>query len=209
MFGLMPMAARGGLVAVALFALASAVSAGSARGASDAGAFLSELSKRAIAQLTEPGITEAEKERRFRVLLNESFDVPAIGKFVIGRYWAGASAAEQRDFLGAFEDMMVYRFLPVFGEYSGEKLKVGMVRPFATGSSLFNVSGELMRPRGPPVKVDWRVQQTSDGYKIVDMVAEGVSIAVTLRSEYTSVLKGNGGDVGALSRLLKKKVAGG
>ncbi|MCH7795062.1 MAG: ABC transporter substrate-binding protein, partial [Proteobacteria bacterium] len=42
-----------------------------------------------------------------------------------------------------------------------------------------------------------------DGYRIVDIVAEGISIAVTLRSEYTSVLKQSGGDIDALVRKLR------
>jgi phospholipid transport system substrate-binding protein len=61
----------------------------------------------------------------------------------------------------------------------------------------------LLRERGEPVRIDWRVRRRDDGYRIVDIVAEGISIAVTLRSEYTSVLKQNGGDVGALVRQLR------
>jgi phospholipid transport system substrate-binding protein len=189
--------------------LANAMVAGGARGATDAGAFLTELSDRAIVQMTEPGITEAEKERRFRLLIDEGFDIPAIGKFVIGRYWRGASPAEQQGFLATFKDMMVQRFLPVFAEYSGERLSVNLVRPFAEGSHIFSVSSELKRPQAEPFKVDWRVLQSDGGYKIVDIIAEGVSIAVTLRSEYTSVLKNNGGSVEALTSLLKKKIVGG
>ncbi len=212
MFGLKPLiarAVRGGLLVLAGVALANAAPAGGARSAADAGAFVMDLSARAISQLTEPGITEAEKERRFRVLVDEGFDIPAIGKFVVGRYWRAASLAEQQDFLETFKDMMVQRFLPLFGEYAGERIKVSLVRPFATGANIFNVSSVLARPQGEPVKVDWRVLQGDGGYKIVDIVAEGVSIAVTLRSEYTSVLKNNGGSVSALTQVLKKKVAGG
>ena len=201
--------ARGILPIIAGLLLGHVLLAGSARGAAGAGEFLTELSDRAIAQMTEPGISEAEKERRFRLLVDEGFDIPAIGKFVIGRYWRGASPAEQEDFLATFKDMMVQRFLPVFEEYSGERLSVDLVRPFATGSHIFSVSSELKRPKGEPFKVDWRVLQSDSGYKIVDIIAEGVSIAVTLRSEYTSVLKNNGGNVGELTRVLRQKITGG
>ena len=51
----------------------------------DAGSFLSELSQRAITELTEEGLAEDEKQRRVRRLLNEGFDVPAIARFVLGR----------------------------------------------------------------------------------------------------------------------------
>jgi len=209
MFRLMPMFARGVRGCLLVFTLVSTLSASSARSAADAGVFLTELSDRAILQLTEPGITDAEKERRFREFIDEGFDIPAIGRFVIGRYWRKASSAEQQDFLATFKEMMVQRFLPVFGEYSGERLDVGLVRPFAVGSNIFSVSSEVDRPQGEPVKVDWRILQSDGGYKIVDIIAEGVSIAVTLRSEYNSVLKNNGGSVSALTRVLKDKIADG
>ncbi|HEY5597984.1 MAG TPA: ABC transporter substrate-binding protein, partial [Kiloniellales bacterium] len=94
--------------------------------------------------------------------------------------------------------------------YAGERLKVRLVRPFAEGTNIFSVSSEFVRPEGEPVKVDWRVQQQSDGgFKIVDISAEGVSIAVTLRSEYTTVLKNNNGNLADLTRILREKIAGG
>jgi len=70
------------------------------------------------------------------------------------------------------------------------------------------VETKLLRVEGEPIRVNWRVRKFGDTYKIVDIVAEGVSIAVTLRSEYVSVLKRNGGDVGALTLVLLEKTKG-
>jgi phospholipid transport system substrate-binding protein len=191
-------------------ALALVALIGPVRAAPEAGQFLSNLSSRAIAQMTEPGLSDAEKKQRFGALVDEGFDIPAIGKFVLGRYWRNTSPAEKDEFLATFKDMMVSRFLPVFDDYSGERLKVGVVRPFAEGTNIISVSSELARPNGEPVKVDWRLLlQPDGGYKIVDIIAEGVSIAVTLRSEYTAALKNNNGNVADLTRILREKIAGG
>ncbi|MFQ5774513.1 MAG: phospholipid-binding protein MlaC [Kiloniellaceae bacterium] len=189
--------------------LAASLGAPPARAGTDAGAgaFLIDLSQRAIAHLTAPGISEEEKERRFRVLMNEGFDIEAIGRFVLGRYWRGASQTERKAFLAAFEDMIVYRFLPLFADYSGETLKIGAVRQFGENPNLFSVSSELRRRQGEPIEVAWRIRKTENGYKILDIVAQGVSIAVTLRSEYASVLKRNGGKVSALTQALRDKIA--
>jgi len=51
------------------------------------------------------------------------------------------------------------------------------------------------------------MRQTGQGFKIVDIVAEGVSIAVTLRSEYGSALKNNGGNVAKLVEELRVKLS--
>ncbi len=174
----------------------------------DAGAFLADLSHRATVELNESGLSEDEKQRRFRVLLNEGFDVAAIGRFVLGRYWRGASDGERKEFLRTFEDMLVFRFLPILGDYTGDTLLVDTVRPFADTSNIYSVESELKRKSGPPVRLDWRVHQGDAGYRILDVVAEGVSVAVTLRSEYNSVLKQNGGKVSELIATLRKMVAG-
>ncbi len=177
-----------------------------AQAAQDAGRFLAELTDRAVDRLTEPGLSDDERERRFRGLIGESFDIPAIGRFVLGRYWRRASEEERAAFLATFEDLIVHRFLPLFAEYSGDKISVGVARPFKSNPNFISVSSELLREKGEPVHIDWRVRRRDDGYRIVDIVAEGISIAVTLRSEYASVLKQNGGDVGDLVRKLRAMI---
>ena len=106
------------LLAATMFLLAWPFERAFATSAPDAGGFLSELADRAVDELTEPGIAETEKERRFRALVAEGFDIPAIGRFVIGKYWRRADQADQDQFLEAFEDMIVWRFLPLFADYS-------------------------------------------------------------------------------------------
>ncbi len=174
-----------------------------AQAVQDAGRFLADLTDRAVDELTEPGLSDDEQERRFRSLIGDGFDIPAIGRFVLGRYWRRASEEEQTAFLAAFEDMIVHRFLPLFAEYSGDKISIGVARSFKNNSNFISVSSKLLRDEGETVRIDWRVRRRDDGFRIVDIVAKGISIAVTLRSEYTSVLKQNGGDVGALARKLR------
>ncbi len=183
---------------------------GLARAAATEGAsnLLTDLTDRTVVQLTEPGLAEAEQKLRFRSLLNEAFDLPAISRFVLGRYWRRADAAQRSDFLGAFEEMMLHRFLPLFSGFSSDKFEIGPSRAYKNKPDFVSVETTLQRAKGEPIHVTWRVRKDGEGYKIVDIVAEGVSIAVTLRSEYVSVLKRNGGDVDALTRVLLDKVEG-
>lgn len=196
------------LVVIGLLTAGLACQPTRAEAPADAGAFLAELSSRAMAQLNETGLDEAEKKRRFRALLNEGFDVEAIARFVLGRYWRAAGDAERREFLTVFEDSMVFRFLPVLGDYTGAALAVGQVRPFGQSGHMYSVDSELRRREGPPIKVDWRIHKGASGYRILDILAEGVSVAVTLRAEYNSVLQQNGGKVAALNKALRDKIAG-
>lgn len=186
-------------------AMSAEARAMSAEGADD---FLAELTDRAMVQLTEPGLAAAEQKMRFRGLLNEGFDLPQIGRFVLGRYWRRADTAQQSEFIEVFEDMMLYRFMPLFADLSGDKFDVGPSRPFTDNPDFVSVESKLLRAGETPIHVNWRIRKRDQSYKIVDIVAEGVSIALTLRSEYNSVLKRNGGDVDALTRVLREKAKG-
>ncbi len=195
---------------VALLALMASAGLG-ARAADppDARVFLATLTDRVIEQLMAPGIGQDEQEGRFRVLLNEGFNIPMLGRFVLGRYWRRASDKERKAFLVVFEDVIVQRFLPIFAENSGERLSIGQIRPDPKNPALSTVTSRLLRPQGEPVRVEWRIRREADQYRIIDVVAEGVSIAITLRSEYSSFIRQHGGDVGVLIESLRQKIAAG
>ena len=127
---------------------------------------------------------------------------------MLGRYWCHADAAQRREFLAAFEDVMLFRFGPLRSQYSGENFEVGTIRPFWNNPDFISVKSMLRRTEGEAIQVDWRMRKHDGAYKIVDSVAEGVSIAVTLRSEFVPVLKRNSGDVVALTQDLRRKAKG-
>lgn len=168
--------------------------------------FLEDLQEKAASQLGDNSVSEAEKEQRFRELFNENFDVPAIGRFVIARYWRTASEADQAAFLEVFEDAMVQRFLPLLAENSSERFQIGSVALDGNSDNMAMVDSRIDRAQGEPYRVAWRVREKDGQFKILDIVAEGVSMAITLRSEYGSVLKNNGGQLPPLTEALREKV---
>ena len=174
----------------------------------DAGAFLTSLNQRVIEQVMEAGITREEQRHRFRALLKESFDVPTISRFVLGRYWRVASEHDQQAFVEVFEEVIVRSFLPLFIEYVGARLDVGRMRWNANGPHYVIVSSRVWRTPGDVLKVDWRIRVDGNQYKIVDVVVEGVSIASTLRSEYSLLIRRQGGDVGVFVDRLREEPAG-
>jgi len=173
----------------------------------DAGAFITMLGERAVDELADQTLDETERERRFRSLFNESVDVPAIGRFVIGTHWRQASEEDKAAFLQVFEDAIVQRFLPLFAEYSGETFSIGRIRQDANNPQHLFVTTSIVQTNGEPVDVEWRVRERDSSYQILDIIAEGVSMAITLRQEYSSVIRQSG--VKGLTAQLRKKVEAG
>ncbi|MBQ8661875.1 MAG: ABC transporter substrate-binding protein, partial [Alphaproteobacteria bacterium] len=60
--------------------------------------------------------------------------------------------------------------------------------------------------QGEPAKVVWRVLEKDGQYKIVDIIIENVSLAITARNEYTAFIKNNPGGIDALISNLKSKI---
>lgn len=171
--------------------------------------FLGNLQDRAISQLSDASASDEEKEVHFRSLFNESFDVPTIGRFVVGRYWRGASQEDRDAFLKVFEDVIVQRFLPLLTDNSDKRLKIGNVNPDSKRPNEAKIDTVFPRSEGEPYKVRWHIRETDGRYQVLDIVAEGVSMAITLRSEYTTVIKSGGGKLTALTSALSERVASG
>lgn len=174
----------------------------------DAGMFVKNLGDHAIRVLTVKDISATEREDRFRNLLREGFDVRRIGRFVLGRYARGVDKESIDEYHGLFEDLIVATYAARFAEYSGQQFVIKRVAtPKKRGDSI--VMSEI-KPRdgGPSIRVDWQVHSDDKAYKIVDVRVEGVSISVTQREEFTTVIRNNGGNVDALLTILRKKTEG-
>ncbi|MDJ0971223.1 MAG: ABC transporter substrate-binding protein, partial [Kiloniellales bacterium] len=65
----------------------------------DSGDFLIALSQQAITELSDQSIDEAERQERFRELLQANFDMRAIGRFVLGVYARRSKPEDRADFL--------------------------------------------------------------------------------------------------------------
>ena len=182
-----------------------AMSVGSTNAATDPSAFIDELGRRALDVLSNR-VSPEVRQARFRELFRQSFDGPRIARFVLGRYWQTASEPERREFMKLFEDYVVFAYSSRLSEYGGELFRVGGSR--ADGDAVI-VASEIVRPGGnQPLKVDWRLNNENGALKIADVIVDGISMAVTQRSEFAAVIQRNGGQVEGLLTLMREKTAG-
>jgi len=153
---------------------------------------------------------------RFRQIFRADFDVPSIGRFVLGPYWRLASPAQQQEFLALFENYIVQTFSGRLSQYaeSGDAPRVTGSRLDPEGAvvssqiNLANGGGPRAGGHGPtvlPIKVDWHLTAQNGSYKINDVVVDGISMAVTQRSEFTSAIERQGGQVQALLATLHQQ----
>ena len=165
--------------------------------------FIDSVGQRATGFLGAEDMSQAQKEKAFRKLLKDSFDMQTIGRFSLGRYWNTSSDAQKKEYLKLFEDMVVDVYAQRFGDYQGQQLAVVRSRPEGKADTV--VVSNILDDNGNKFSVDWRVRYKKGRYKIVDVVIEGVSMSVTQRSDFSSVIQRGGGDVAVLLAHLENQ----
>ena len=191
----------GAVALVALGAPRPAVAAGPG----DPAVFVRDFSAQAISVLADRSLSGAHRERAFRELLTTGFDVKAISRFVLGRYWRRTTEAEREEFTDLFEDLIVATYSRKFSDYSGQTLKVEAIRE--ENDKMAAVASRILRRTGESIRIDWRLLRRRESWRIVDVVVEGMSMVLSQRSEYAAVIKNDGGRIQGLLAKLREKTA--
>lgn len=168
----------------------------------DARAFIQKLADNAMNTVAVKGLSDEDRAKRFRTLFVDTFDLPEIGKLVLARHWKTATPEQQQEFLALFEDVQVYTWTRRFKDYSGETLEILGVQ--AEGENDLQVESRMLRDKLEPIAVGWRVRKSGATFKVLDIKVEGASMALTHRSEYSSVIQSSGSVAGLIAALHKK-----
>ncbi len=191
-------------VAIASAVLALGIAAGPAQAASDADAraLVQALESEAVAMAAK-NLTQADREKRFRTLLANQFDVPTICQFILSRHWRTATPEQRQEFQKLFEDMTVLTWVRRFDDYGGQKLNVTRISAEPDG---YITETAIARAGSPPMPVLWRMTERDGRLRVTDIIVEGVSMSITQRQEYGAVIQRNGGIDGLLT-LMRGKIS--
>ncbi len=192
-----------GMVLPAVFAVLVAVSNAALASGKDAAQFIHRLGNQTIETLRAPDGTLDQRKDQFRGLLIRGFDISFIGRFVIGRYWRAATPDQRGDYMALYNEFFLQTYASRIGEYSGQTFTVIGARQ--ANAKDFVVRTQINRPGGQPFNADWRVRKADGGYRVIDIMVEGVSMAITQRSEFASVAQRRGLD--GLLAILRDRTA--
>ena len=172
---------------------------------SEAENFVKNVTAEAIKDIINANIPQTEKDKRFTTLFNKALDLDFIGQFVLGRYWRTATPAQRKEFISVYRQLNVSTWSKRFDEFKGKEFIFKGTSPSKSKGQIF-VNSVVPMDEGEPAKVDWRVREKNGEYKVVDIIIENVSLAITARNEYTAFIKNNAGSIDALIANLKAKI---
>jgi len=151
-------------------------------------------------QLAAGDRQKAIKLAEEKILPHVDFDEAT--RLAVGRGWAQATPEQKKKLVAEFRNMLVRTYSNAISAYEGQTMKVQPVR-MKPGDTDATVHNQFIRPGARPVLVDYSMRKTDKGWKIYDIVIEGVSLVLTYRSEFDAVVKQDGID-GLIRRLGQK-----
>ena len=119
---------------------------------------------------------------------NTMFDRDYAARQVLGRHGRGADDADVKVFADALADSLMRRYgssLLDFNTRLKVRIKSETVLPRGLG---VKVSSEMLRQGGEPIPVDYLMRKSGSGWKVFDVMVEGVSFVQTFRSQFDGPL---------------------
>ena len=123
-------------------------------------------------------------------------------RLAVGRSWSQASAEQKQKLVGEFRRMLVRTYSNAIESYQGQTLKVFPSRGKPQDDEA-TVRAQFVRAGGQPLPIEFQARKTDKGWKIYEIVVEGVSLVLTYRSEFDVVVKQQGMD-GLIKRRSEK-----
>ncbi len=165
--------------------------------------FIQSLGNQAL-QVIRSDLQPPQKLAYFHQMLNQDFDMRGISQFVLGPYWRLANDYERQEFTRLLSDSLVKFYRDRFTRYEGETFRVTGSRFDPAG---IIVTSQIIRPNGPPIAVDWRLNTHDGHYKISDVIVDGVSMAATERQAFAGQIQRSGGQVAGLLAKMREQSA--
>ena len=140
-------------------------------------------------------------DKLYEPVLN-SHDLTKIARIVVGKEWEKLSEAQQQKLADIFIRLSVASYAHNFKDYSGESFVFDSEEETARGGVV--VHSTLTIPDDKPVKFDYMLKEKDNSWRIINIIANGVSDLALKRSEYTTILQREGFD--ALIAKINEKI---
>lgn len=140
---------------------------------------------------------------RIAANLDETFDLPFMARMALGATWKDLTPQQRADFVALSRRFSASSYAHNFDGYGGERFETLGAEAAARGTII--VKTQLIQPKEKPVRFDYRLRRSADGWRIIDVHLDGMISELTIRrSEYRSLIQREG--FPGLVRALEEKI---
>ena len=163
------------------------------------------LGKEVVEKVSNVNLSENQRTLNFRNLYLTAFDNYYISRFVLGRYWKRLDSNMRKQFIESFNNYIVATYAPKFKGWEGTFKAVDSL----IENNYYNVKMNVLNKDGPTLNLIRKIYlDKNKNFKILDVNIDGVSMLITQRAEFMSVIKNNPKGVIGLIEAMNKKTSG-
>lgn len=166
-------------------------------------AVIKVLGQEVLEVLGPDGQKDEQQLEKLTQLLKQAIDLDVTGRLILAKNWRRASEEQREVYLDLFRPYALDSLASKIRASSAEiPLKTfDIVKDKVVGKKDVLVSTNLYWPGYPPYRLDWRLRSQDDGsFQAIDVSVEGISMVVSQRAEFASVIERRGLD-GLLDRM--------
>lgn len=120
------------------------------------------------------------------------FDFARMTRLAVGRNWQQASEPQREALVKEFRTLLVRTYSTSLTAYRNQTIEVKPTK-LAAGDNEATVRTQVIQPGGPPIPIDYSMQK-ADGWKVYDVVIDGVSLVTTYRGTFNEQIQKGGID---------------
>ena len=148
----------------------------------------------ALIGIMRDGKTLGYEGRRKRIapIIERSFDLPFIARFTLGRHWSELSADQKDTMVDVFSRLTIANYAARFNAFSGEQFETLTSNPARKGRELVRTVLKVDKDSANNVTLDYLLQESEHSWRIINVIANGVSDLSLKRADYGAVIKSGG-----------------
>jgi phospholipid transport system substrate-binding protein len=122
-------------------------------------------------------------------------DQVAMSKLALGKHWRTATPEQRDEFVREFKNLLIRTYKTSLVGYSDQTVDFLPFRTSEDPNKTATVRSVIKRVGGPPVPINYSLRfKPEDGWKVYDIVVEGVSLVTNYRSSFDRDIAAGGMD---------------
>ena len=140
---------------------------------------------------------QAGNQQRIEKLAEEKvlpyFNFARMTQLSVGRNWRDASDSQKKSLTDEFRKLLVRTYSTSLTQYRDQTIEVKPMKIAAAETEVV-VKTQVNQPGGQPIPIDYSVEKTGDGWKVYDVLIDGVSLVTNYRSSFNTEIQKSGID---------------
>jgi phospholipid transport system substrate-binding protein len=123
--------------------------------------------------------------QKIEELIVPHIDQVAMSKLALGKHWRTATPEQRDEFVKEFKNLLIRTYKTSLVGYNDQTVDMLPFRPSEQPDKLATVRSSIKRAGGPPIPINYSLRfKPEDGWKVYDIVVEGVSLVTNYRSTF-------------------------